>query len=127
MLVPVSSPYPRTPFCVERKKKTPHSSRNSSPAVPLIDSFALSDHIVNSPLGRYDGDVYVHYFNQVRASNPTPKVHPYFERLIKPLFERTDEDEDNGEVDAKMGFSEEFEELKKEREATIAANGKNKH
>lgn len=63
----------------------------------------------------------MHYFNQVRASNPTPKVHPYFERLIKPLFERTDDDDDD--VDGKMGFSEEFEELKREREQVAAKNG----
>ncbi len=33
--------------------------------VPVVDAFALSDHIVNSPLGRYDGDVYENYFNLV--------------------------------------------------------------
>jgi acyl-CoA oxidase len=34
--------------------------------VPVVDAFALSDHIINSPLGRYDGEVYEAYFNQVR-------------------------------------------------------------
>lgn len=57
-------------------------------AVPLIDSFALSDHIINSPFGKFDGSIYESYFNQVTASNPTPKVHPYFDRLIKPLLTR---------------------------------------
>lgn len=59
--------------------------------VPLIDSFALSDHIVNSPLGKWDGSVYESYFAQVQASNPLPKEHPYFNRLIKPLLERVNE------------------------------------
>ncbi|KAL7416641.1 putative acyl-coenzyme A oxidase I [Mrakia frigida] len=63
-------------------------------AVPVVDSFALSDHIINSPLGRYDGDVYQAYFDQVRRANPLPKVHPYFERLIKPLLERQPVEED---------------------------------
>lgn len=83
--------------------------------MPLVDAFCYTDHIINSPLGRYDGDgasargpfllmcvewrwlirgcwrrveVYVAYFNQVRNANPLPKVHPYFERLIKPLIDR---------------------------------------
>ena len=42
-------------------------------SVPVVDSFALSDHIINSPLGRYDGDVYQAYFDQVRRANPLPK------------------------------------------------------
>nr|AOR81608.1 acyl-CoA oxidase [Phaffia rhodozyma] len=57
-------------------------------AVPVVDGFALSDHIINSPLGRWDGQIYEAYFDHVRRSNPLPKIHPYFERLIKPLLER---------------------------------------
>jgi hypothetical protein len=41
--------------------------------VPLVDAFALSDHIINSPLGRYDGQIYEAYFDQVRRANPLPK------------------------------------------------------
>ncbi|KAI5452912.1 fatty-acyl coenzyme A oxidase [Naganishia albida] len=81
--------------------------------IPVVDAFALSDHIVNSPLGRYDGDVYTAYFNHVRAANPPNKEHPYFERLIKPLLERKPLDEED--VDSAMGFSEELAELEKER------------
>lgn len=76
-------------------------------AISLVDSFCYSDHIINSPFGRYDGDgelatlltfqadtdsarfaVYRSYFDQVRAANPHPPVHPYFERIIKPLITR---------------------------------------
>ncbi|KAI8991758.1 acyl-CoA dehydrogenase/oxidase C-terminal [Mycotypha africana] len=56
-------------------------------AIPLVDAFNLSDYIINSPLGRKDGNVYVHYFDQVRRSNPQGE-HPYFDRLIKPLIHR---------------------------------------
>ncbi|ORX68273.1 acyl-CoA oxidase [Linderina pennispora] len=41
-------------------------------AVPLTDAFNYTDYVVNSPLGRFDG-------------NPIP----YFDSLIKPLLERT--------------------------------------
>ncbi|KAG0167918.1 fatty-acyl coenzyme A oxidase [Apophysomyces sp. BC1034] len=57
-------------------------------AIPLVDSFNLSDYIINSPLGRADGNVYEHYFDQVKRSNPQGE-HPYFDRLIKPLIERS--------------------------------------
>ncbi|KAI8084666.1 acyl-CoA dehydrogenase/oxidase C-terminal [Halteromyces radiatus] len=67
-------------------------------AIPLVDAFNLSDYVVNSPLGRKDGNVYVHYFDQVQRSNPQGE-HPYFDRLIKPLIHRDigggdDEDDD---------------------------------
>ncbi|KAH8552923.1 acyl-CoA dehydrogenase/oxidase C-terminal [Umbelopsis sp. PMI_123] len=70
-------------------------------AIPLVDSFNYSDYIINSPLGRKDGNVYVHYFAQVKQQNP-PREHPYFDRLIKPLIHRKsneddlDEDEEGG-------------------------------
>lgn len=63
-------------------------------AIPLVDAFNLSDYMVNSPLGRADGNVYVHYFEQVKQSNPQGP-HPYFERLIKPIIDRQTENEDD--------------------------------
>lgn len=88
-------------------------------AVPLVDSFALSDHIINSPLGKWDGSVYESYFAQVQASNPLPKEHPYFTRLIKPLLEREDAPlEDPGQV---MGLDEELEEMTKDSKAAKEA------
>jgi len=51
----------------------------------------------------------------VQASNPTPKVHPYFDRLIKPLLERrNDEMED---LDTAIGLDDELKEMAEEREA----------
>jgi acyl-CoA oxidase len=82
-------------------------------AVPLVDSFAISDHILNSPIGRYDGDIYRAYFAQVRKSNPQGKEHPYFERIIKPFMHRpTQELEDFDE----MGLDDEIQEIKEEQE-----------
>lgn len=79
-------------------------------AVPLIDSFALSDHIINSPLGKWDGSVYESYFEQVRAQNPLPKEHPYFARLIKPLLDR--EPFKHEDVEGEMELDDELQEMK---------------
>ena len=63
-------------------------------AVPLVDSFNLPDFLINSPFGRYDGDVYTHYFNKVVSSNPpTNPAPPYFDKLIKPLITRQVEEQ----------------------------------
>ncbi|TXT09567.1 uncharacterized protein COLE_03501 [Cutaneotrichosporon oleaginosum] len=86
-------------FCAEVRKY----------AVPLIDSFALSDHIINSPLGKWDGSVYESYFEQVRAQNPLPKEHPYFARLIKPLLER--EPFAHEDVEGEMDLDNELQEM----------------
>ncbi|KAI9145171.1 acyl-CoA dehydrogenase/oxidase C-terminal [Paraphysoderma sedebokerense] len=66
--------------------------------VGLVDSFNFSDYAINSPMGRYDGNIYQAYFNQVRRSNPH-KPHPYFDRLIKPLLHRSVDEEEAPEVD----------------------------
>ncbi|RKP00618.1 hypothetical protein CXG81DRAFT_8311, partial [Caulochytrium protostelioides] len=75
-------------------------------AVPLVDAFGLSDFMVNSPFGAYDGNVYERYFEAVRRSHPSqpsvgigargavhgaaggPAVPPYFAREIYPLLHR---------------------------------------
>lgn len=95
--------------------KATSPSTPADPLVPLIDSFALSDHIVNSPLGKWDGSVYESYFAQVQASNPLPKEHPYFARLIKPLLDRTNTGIEDPE--AEMDLDEELKEMKLERDA----------
>ncbi|EGF98076.1 uncharacterized protein MELLADRAFT_46146 [Melampsora larici-populina 98AG31] len=81
-------------------------------AVSLVDSFYYSDHIINSPFGRYDGNVYAAYFNAVRAANPLPPVHPYFDRLIKPLLTRKPLEMEDA---ASMSIDEEIEEIQQER------------
>jgi len=61
---------------------------------------------INSPLGCYDGNVYERYHNRVKESNPFNPVHPYFERIIKPLIEREPlemgDDADTIELDAEL-------------------------
>jgi len=54
-------------------------------AVPLVDAFNFPDFILNSPLGRYDGEVYKNYFERVKAApNATGKAH-YWDKVIKPM------------------------------------------
>lgn len=50
-------------------------------AIPLVDSFNLSDYFINSPIGNYNGDVYKDYFHKVVRRNPNYSAKaPYFER-----------------------------------------------
>ncbi|KAL9937191.1 hypothetical protein V8E36_003600 [Tilletia maclaganii] len=82
-------------------------------AIPLIDAFALSDHIINSPIGVKSGDIYREYFRAVRRANPQNKPHPYFERVIKPfLFRSPPEMEDFDD----MGVDDDIEEIREELE-----------
>ncbi|KAJ2765281.1 fatty-acyl coenzyme A oxidase, partial [Coemansia nantahalensis] len=67
-------------------------------AVPLTDAFGYTDYVVNSPLGRYDGNVYEKYFELVTSLNPQKPV-PYFDSLIRPLLERTNESDDGPELE----------------------------
>ncbi len=98
-------------------------------AIPVTDSFALSDHILNAPIGRYDGDVYNAFFEKVRSANPVPKEHPYFHRLIKPLLERgrgvngerLTMEEDVGQM---MGLDEELKEMHAERKGSEQSKAK---
>ena len=51
-------------------------------AIPLTDAFQLSDMMINSSLGSYDGNVYENYFKMVQDLNP-PSEHkaPYSKDL----------------------------------------------
>ena len=51
-------------------------------AVSITDSFNFTDFIINSPLGRYDGNIYEAYFSQVNTSYPAGKIPPYFETHV---------------------------------------------
>ncbi len=45
-------------------------------AVPLVDAFDFPDEVLNSALGRYDGDVYTHLYRWAqRAPRNKKKVH----------------------------------------------------
>jgi hypothetical protein len=40
-------------------------------AVALVDSFGLSDYLLNSALGKYDGDVYNDLLRRAKVRRPT--------------------------------------------------------
>ncbi|XP_030638493.1 peroxisomal acyl-coenzyme A oxidase 1 isoform X1 [Chanos chanos] len=55
-------------------------------AVALVDAFDYRDEMLNSSLGRYDGNVYEHMFEWARKSplNRT-EVHESYHKYLKPL------------------------------------------
>jgi len=55
-------------------------------AVPLVDSLNIPDFVLNSPLGRYDGQVYKHYLNKVKSAPLAIGKPIYWEKLIKPML-----------------------------------------
>jgi len=69
-------------------------------ALPLTDAFNLSDFLINSPLGKNDGDVYGAYMARVRGvpeATQSPGLPrelasraPYFDSLIRPTLEGED-------------------------------------
>ncbi|KAK0546531.1 fatty-acyl coenzyme A oxidase [Tilletia horrida] len=99
-------------------------------AIPLIDAFAISDHIINSPIGVKSGDIYREYFGAVRRANPQNKEHPYFERVIKPFLFRSppemEDFDDMGVDDDIEEIREELEEAEKERAEAAKANAAKK-
>ncbi|KAJ3158477.1 fatty-acyl coenzyme A oxidase [Irineochytrium annulatum] len=68
-------------------------------AIPLTDAFNYSDFIINSPLGRFDGNVYEQYFQRVNQKYAPGAVPKYFEKEIKTLLERNLIEEDRLESD----------------------------
>lgn len=57
-------------------------------SISLTDAFNYTDFIINSPFGRYDGNVYESYFGMVQKANRPAVIPPYFESEIRPLFTR---------------------------------------
>ncbi|XP_064180367.1 peroxisomal acyl-coenzyme A oxidase 1 isoform X2 [Anguilla rostrata] len=55
-------------------------------AVPLVDAFDYRDEMLDSVLGRYDGNVYEHMFEWAKTSplNRT-EVHESYHKYLKPL------------------------------------------
>lgn len=61
--------------------------------IPLTDSFMMSDMMINSPLGYYDGNIYENYMRVVKQNNP-PKDHkaPY-SAALEAMLNRKDLEE----------------------------------
>lgn len=68
-------------------------------AIPLTDAFNLSDYMVNSPLGRHDGNVYESYFDMINKAHKPGAVPSYFPTEIYPLLHKSMEEEDPLEID----------------------------
>jgi len=56
-------------------------------AVSLTDAFNIPDFILNSPLGRKDGDIYDKYLEAVKGSRYGFQKTPYWDDLVKPHVE----------------------------------------
>ncbi|OMH84762.1 Acyl-coenzyme A oxidase 3 [Zancudomyces culisetae] len=70
-------------------------------AILLVDSFGYTDYVINSPFGRYDGNIYETYYNLVTRLNPQKPI-PYFETVIKPLLNRSLEFEEGPQLEIDM-------------------------
>lgn len=68
--------------------------------IPLTDSFMLSDMMINSSIGNYDGNIYENYFRTVNIQNP-PKKHkaPYSAQFEAMLGRKSLEDRQRFELD----------------------------
>ena len=56
--------------------------------VAYTDSFQQSDMIVNSAIGRYDGDIYENYFDLVKAQNPPSKTKAPYSAALEAMLNR---------------------------------------
>ncbi|UZJ55930.1 hypothetical protein CBS101457_005250 [Exobasidium rhododendri] len=98
-------------------KVTAYCAQVRTFAIPLVDSFALHDHVINSPLARYDGSVYTSYFRVVKRNNPQNQPHPYLPTVSNLLFREEKEFED---VDEAIAIDDEIQEIKEDREEAEA-------
>jgi acyl-CoA oxidase len=57
-------------------------------AVPLTDAFDLPDFLVNSPLGKSDGDIYNAYMQTVKSAPGAMSKAPYWDELVKPCLRK---------------------------------------
>jgi len=59
-------------------------------AIGLVDAFNLPDCVIGSPLGRYDGNIYEHYFNAVKGSRGSQEVPAYWTKIVQPNLRKND-------------------------------------
>ena len=58
-------------------------------AVPLVDAFDFHDQILNSALGRYDGDVYRHLYEwALRAPRNKTEVHETYKKYLQGVLKK---------------------------------------
>ncbi|KAJ3308106.1 fatty-acyl coenzyme A oxidase [Boothiomyces sp. JEL0838] len=68
-------------------------------AIPITDSFNFSDFVINSPLGRYDGNMYEAYFNTITAAYKPATKAPYFQTHVYPILNRVQTEEEPLELE----------------------------
>lgn len=56
--------------------------------IPLTDSFQLSDMLINSSLGNYDGNIYENYFNIVKGRNPPSETKAPYSSILENMLNR---------------------------------------
>ncbi|CAK7901052.1 acyl-coenzyme A oxidase 3 [[Candida] anglica] len=67
-------------------------------AITLTDSFQQSDMILNSAIGKYNGDIYENYFNVVKDQNPPIKTKAFYSESMEAMLSRPSlEDRDRQE------------------------------
>lgn len=61
--------------------------------IPLTDSFQLSDMMINSSIGGYEGNFYEEYFNIVKANNPIKEGKAPYNDAIVTMLQRLSYDD----------------------------------
>lgn len=59
-------------------------------AIILTDSFQQPDMILNSAIGRYNGDIYENYFGLVKAANPPIHDKAPYSAVLEDMLNRSD-------------------------------------
>eukprot|EP01118_Nematostelium_gracile_P018160 TRINITY_DN7990_c0_g2_i1.p1 TRINITY_DN7990_c0_g2~~TRINITY_DN7990_c0_g2_i1.p1 ORF type:complete len:206 (-),score=61.98 TRINITY_DN7990_c0_g2_i1:38-565(-) len=57
-------------------------------AVCLVDSFNIPDFVLNTPLGRYDGQIYSNYLAMVKKAPNAIGRPAYWEKVIQPMVSK---------------------------------------
>lgn len=68
-------------------------------SILLVDAFNLSDFLIQSPFGRYDGNIYEYYMNKVLTNHTPGTKAKYFNKEIKPIFDKKPDPADVLEID----------------------------
>lgn len=72
--------------------------------IALTDSFQLSDMMINSGIGQYDGNIYENYFNIVKKNNPEFNTKaPYTDKLVAMLNRGSKNDRERDEKSEATG------------------------
>ncbi|PSK35299.1 hypothetical protein C7M61_004757 [Candidozyma pseudohaemuli] len=64
-------------------------SRVRPHVIPLTDSFMMSDMLINSAIGNYDGDIYKNYFKIVNTNNPPQITKPPYAPALQGMLNRS--------------------------------------